>query len=68
MSEERIDTTADLFTMSQPRCKQCGSTNTQMGPGAGPHHARLVCSDCGRFLRWLPKPIELRELRSARFS
>lgn len=23
---------------------------------SGPHYAKLVCSDCGKFLRWLPSP------------
>jgi hypothetical protein len=22
----------------------------------GPHHARLICSDCGKFMGWMPKP------------
>ena len=37
-----------------PRCAYPGPH--QRGPGAGPHHARLVCGSCGVFLRWLPKP------------
>lgn len=32
-----------------PRCQH-------PGPGAGPHYARLVCGQCGAFLRWLPRP------------
>lgn len=24
-----------------------------VGPGTGPHTAKLVCRQCGRFLRWL---------------
>jgi hypothetical protein len=23
---------------------------------AGPHYAKLVCFECGKFLRWMPKP------------
>ena|SRR5438128_3692 len=35
----------------------CGSTRTVSGPTlSGPHYAKLVCEDCGRFLRWLPAP------------
>ena len=38
-------------------CPRCGSLGPHPpGPGAGPHHARLVCGVCGWFLRWLPKP------------
>lgn len=36
-------------------CPVCGGPS-KAGPGAGPHFGRLVCRDCGRFLRWLPKP------------
>ena len=36
-------------------CPNCGSTNTAVGPGVGPHHAKLICGDCGAW-RWLPKP------------
>jgi hypothetical protein len=24
-------------------------------PGAGPHHGKLICGQCRRWLRWLPK-------------
>jgi ribosomal protein S27AE len=37
-----------------PRCTAPGPH--QVGPEAGPHHQRLVCGQCGAFLRWLPKP------------
>jgi hypothetical protein len=37
-------------------CPRCGSTSTRTGPGKGPHHARLACAGCGRFIKWLPKP------------
>jgi hypothetical protein len=38
-------------------CPRCGSTGPhRSGPGAGPHHTRLVCGACGACLRWLPKP------------
>ena len=36
-------------------CIVCGSLNTERGPGAGPHYARLRCLDC-QALRWLPHP------------
>jgi hypothetical protein len=39
------------------RCKRCGSTDVRQMPGTGPHHARLVCAGCRRFVRWLPKPV-----------
>jgi hypothetical protein len=46
----------DMFKIPVPCCPACDSTNTIEGPGAGPHYARLVCGDCGRFIRWLPRP------------
>jgi hypothetical protein len=42
--------------LAQP-CPLCTASGPhQVGPGAGPHYARLVCGQCGAFLRWLPKP------------
>jgi hypothetical protein len=29
---------------------------TMVKTPAGPHYAKLVCFDCGKFLRWIPKP------------
>jgi hypothetical protein len=37
-----------------PRCAFPGPHTP--GAGAGPHHARLTCGQCGAFLKWLPKP------------
>jgi hypothetical protein len=38
-------------------CKHCArAVEATVTPGAGPHYARLDCSICGRFLRWLPHP------------
>jgi hypothetical protein len=37
-------------------CTQCGSTNTRLGPGSGPHYRRIECDPCGRFVKWLPRP------------
>jgi len=36
-------------------CPNCGSTETRVGPGKGPHTAREDCAQCGRWLRWIPK-------------
>lgn len=41
-------------------CRHCGSRSLREVPGphrAG-HYARADCSECGRFVRWLPKPQE----------
>jgi hypothetical protein len=35
-------------------CKHGATTSELMSPGHV-HHAREVCIDCGKFLRWLPK-------------
>lgn len=32
----------------------------QIPESSGPHHAREVCSDCRKFLRWVPKPETLK--------
>jgi hypothetical protein len=49
-------TFSELGTVQQPKCKRCGSLTTRQGPGAGPHHARLNCAECGSFIKWLAKP------------
>lgn len=41
-------------------CARCGSANTRVEPGAGPHWKALRCLECGAH-RWLPKPPEIRE-------
>jgi hypothetical protein len=45
---------ASILQIACPRCASQGSH--QVGPGSGPHYQRLVCAQCGAFLRWLPKP------------
>lgn len=30
----------------------------------GPHHAKITCSDCGAFIRWLPKPETLERIKA----
>ena len=38
-------------------CLRCGVIDVpRIGPGSGPHAARLSCDHCGAFLRWLPRP------------
>jgi hypothetical protein len=38
-------------------CPQCETiVETCLGPGAGPHHARVECAVCGRFIAWQPRP------------
>jgi hypothetical protein len=56
VNREQGGTTADVPAVVPPKCRNCGSTDTAQGPGAGPHHARLLCGNCGTFLRWLKKP------------
>jgi hypothetical protein len=40
-------------------CRWCGSSaiDEMPAPPNSPHHARLVCLDCNRMQRWLPKPV-----------
>lgn len=37
-------------------CPRCGSEQTTIVEGKGPHHARENCADCGRWLRWVTRP------------
>ena len=48
----------------------CGHpvTRTERLPDGSPHHARLTCAICGRFLRWLPKPETLARQRVNAFN
>jgi hypothetical protein len=36
-------------------CPGCGSTNFQIEDAAPPHNQKLICVDCDRFIKWLPK-------------
>src|SRR5262245_7737138 len=36
------------------RACRCGSIAATIGSSSGPHHARLVCAECGSFREWLP--------------
>src|SRR5215468_8809577 len=39
-------------------CPACGLIETpRLRPGAGPHVARALCTECNNFLRWLPKAL-----------
>lgn len=40
--------------MTCPAC-HCQRVTVEPTPG-GPHHAKELCADCRRFLRWVPKP------------
>jgi hypothetical protein len=37
-------------------CPGCGSTNFQVEDAPPPHNQKLICVDCDRFIKWLPKP------------
>jgi hypothetical protein len=37
------------------QCPGCGSTNFQIEDAPPPHNQKLVCSDCDRHIKWLPK-------------
>lgn len=39
--------------MSELCCKRCGSVATRKELGAwGPHSQRIVCADCGSWIKW----------------
>jgi len=46
--------------MTCPRCYSIHST-VKVGP-FGPHVAKLICFDCGRFIKWLSKD-EMKKVR-----
>lgn len=39
-------------------CAYCQSTKLfeTLEPNGSVHYGRVTCGDCGRFLKWLPKP------------
>lgn len=38
-------------------CTRCGSaTLVEVPTPEGPHYAKLVCEECGGFIKWLPRP------------
>jgi len=38
------------------KCPKCGCQTFVMGAGTQTHYASLRCSECDRFIRWLPHP------------
>jgi len=48
--------------MDAEKCKRCGSTNLVEKPAEnGTHHSALYCADCGRWVKWNPKPKDANE-------
>jgi hypothetical protein len=45
-------TTSDPIRTPWP-CTHCQSDRAIVGPGKGPHYAKLTCADCDKFGRWL---------------
>jgi Single-strand binding protein family len=44
------------LALSSLLCSACGTVAIpRVAPGTGPHVAKAVCADCGRFLKWLPQ-------------
>ena len=37
-------------------CPGCGSNNLQIKDAPAPHNQKLICSDCDRFIKWIPSP------------
>lgn len=60
---------SDLESLLEIACPRCGALDTgRLGPGAGPHPFRLVCSACGAFIKWLSKrSLAERQARAAFF-
>ena len=49
------ETPLSQWVRRQSICKH-GATVTELMPGGHVHHAAVRCADCGRHLRWIPKP------------
>jgi uncharacterized protein (DUF3820 family) len=61
---ERLE---DLRAANEGRaiCPHCGGSDLrEVRCTSGPHHARLVCRDCGRHVRFLPAPWTLERART----
>lgn len=52
---DAIDNLTSAKVQGLQPCMDCGCTDRQIGPGAGPHVARLTCSECESFVRWVGK-------------
>lgn len=37
------------------KCPNCGSTQFQTSEAQPPHGQKLICGNCNRFIKWLPK-------------
>jgi hypothetical protein len=48
-----VDSTP-LICGAQDECEHSSTRIEQLA--SGPHYAKEVCTDCGRVLRWIPKP------------
>lgn len=46
------------FTSLIDYCPSCGSYKVleSLEPETSIHYGRVTCSECGRFIRWMPKP------------
>ena len=40
---------------SPTACPHCQSTDLRVTTGSGPHHGRLSCGGCGRWVKWLSR-------------
>jgi hypothetical protein len=38
------------------QCPECGSNNFEIQDAPAPHSQKIICSDCDRFIQWLPSP------------
>jgi hypothetical protein len=63
----RLDDTA-IVCSSQTWCEHANTRVEQLAEG--PHHAKEICSDCGRVLRWIAKPatVERHRLNGIRLA
>jgi hypothetical protein len=51
--------------MNVPACEHLNTRIQQLA--SGPHHAKEICSDCDKVLRWLPKPKNVERRRVTAF-
>ncbi|MDJ0554356.1 MAG: hypothetical protein QNJ68_07955 [Microcoleaceae cyanobacterium MO_207.B10] len=48
--------TQDYAENQSPQCKYCHSHNLIQQEAPPPHYKKLICGDCGKFIKWLPNP------------
>lgn len=47
---------ASCYMNNETACQHCGTVGeNKIGPGKGPHAGALICTACGKWIKWLSK-------------